>query len=372
MRPIHGTSLSFLLIFFVGCGKQEPAKNGGGGDSAHSYATNQVASGTDLVPGTQPAGVSARTCTRSGPPVTGPLKIAVIPMGTTHEFWKSIHAGALRAEAELKDVQILWKGPLRESDRTEQINIVENFINAGVSGIALAAVDDVALIRPIREATKAGIGVVIMDSAVKADVCTDYASFVATDSYVGGCKGAQRLGEILNGKGKVILLRYEVGSASAAQREQGFLDTIKRKFPNIELISTEERGGDTTEVSFAKAENLLNRFKEVEGIFTPNESTTFGMLRAIQQAGIAGKVKFVGFDASEKLVQALAQNQIQGLVVQNPMRIGHDAVSTLVAYLRGEPVPQRIDTGSVVATPENMNEPKMKELLRPPIDRYLK
>ncbi|MBI4580808.1 MAG: substrate-binding domain-containing protein [Planctomycetes bacterium] len=359
MKNVVMRSLAILILSAVlaavGCGKQDSSgQAGSGGDGAT----------------TEPA-ADDRTCVRGGAKATGLLKIAVIPKGTTHEFWKSIHAGALKAEVELKDVDVDWKGPVKEDDRNDQISVVENFINAGVAGIAIAPLDNVALVRPVREATKAGIGVVIMDSGLSADVCTDYASYVATDNYVGGCKGAERLGEVLGGKGKVIMMRYQEGSASTMQREQGFLDTIKKKFPNIELISSDQRGGATTESALATGENLLNRFKEVDGIFCPNESTTFGMLLAIQQSGLEGEVKFVGFDSSEKLIRAMADRQIHGLVLQDPMNMGYLAVKTLVAYLRGEAVPSRIDTGSVVATPENMNEPRIKELLSPPIDKYL-
>jgi ribose transport system substrate-binding protein len=334
-------------------------------------ATDATKSGSNAT--TQAAGgaTGPQTCTRDGAKLTGPLKIAVIPKGTTHEFWKAIHAGALKAEVECKDVSIEWKGPVKEDDRNEQINVVENFVTGGVNGIALAPLDNVALVRPVREAAAAGIGVVVMDSGVNADVCKDYASFVATDNYVGGCKGAERLGEILGGKGKVIMMRYQEGSASTMQREQGFLDTMGKKFPNVQLLSTDQRGGATTESAMATAENLLNKFQEIDGIFTPNESTTFGMLLALQAAGREGDVKFVGFDSSEKLIQGLADKQIHGLVLQDPMNMGYLGVKTLVAYLRGEPVPTRVDTGCVVATPENMEEQRIKELLKPPVEKYL-
>ena len=325
-------------------------------------------SGTNAA--TQP-GEGASTCQRPGGPVSGPLKIAVIPKGATHEFWKAIHAGAIKAETELQDVQIIWKGPLKEDDRTSQVNVVEDFIHGGTSGIVLAPLDNVALVRPIREAAKAGIGVVIIDSDVNADICTDYASFVATENYIGGCKGAERLGELLGGKGKVIMLRYHEGSASTMQREQGFLDTMKKKFPEVQIISSDQYGGATADSAMTAAENLLNRFEEVDGIFCPNETTTFGMLRALRQAGLEGEVKFVGFDSGEKLVEALAAGDLHGLVLQDPMSMGYLGVKTLVAYLRGEAVPSRIDTGCTVATPENMNDPRIRALLTPPIGDYL-
>lgn len=331
---------------------------------------NRGRSQKDTSTATQPADVP-ETCQRSGPPVTGPLRIAVIPKGTTHEFWKSIHAGAIKAELELQDVLIDWKGPLKEDDRTEQINVVENFIHGGTSGIVLAPLDNVALVRPIREATRAGIGVVIIDSGLNAKVCQEYASFVATDNYLGGCKGAERLGQILEGRGRVIMMRYQEGSASTMQREQGFLDTIRSKFPKIEIISSDQHGGATADTAMTRGENLLNRFADVDGIFCPNESTTFGMLRALRGAGLEGQIKFVGFDSGEKLIEALAVSDLHGLVLQDPMKMGYLGVKTLVAYLRGEPVPSQIDTGCVVATPENMDEPRIRDLLSPPIGDYL-
>lgn len=346
-----GVALAGLM---VGCGKS--------GDSTGESGVSGSAA-------TRPAGPAQ--CQRAEPVKAGLLKIAVIPKGTTHEFWKAIHAGALKAELELQGVQVEWKGPVKEDDRKAQIDVMENFINQAVSGIALAPLDNKALVQPVREATRAGISVVIMDSGIDAEACREYASFVATDNYVGGQKGARRLGEILGGKGRVLMMRYQEGSASTMERERGFLDAMAKEFPGIQIVSSDQYGGATTESAFAKAENLLNRFSELDGLFTPNESTTFGMLRALQSSGRAGKLKFVGFDSSEKLIQAMADGQIHGLVLQDPLNMGYTAVKTLVAYLRGEQVDTRIDTGSEVATPENKNEPRIKELLAPPIDRYL-
>jgi ribose transport system substrate-binding protein len=344
------------------------------GCKSKSNTAGSVSGGGAGVATTQPAGgggAARATCQRQ--PVANPsaLTIAVIPMGSTHEYWKAIHAGAVKAELELKGVQIQWKGPVKEDDRTSQVNVVENFVNAGVSGIALAPLDNKALVQPVREAAKAGIGVVVLDSGLDAELCTDYASFVATDNYVGGQKGARRLGTILGGKGKVILLRCEVGFASTMQREKGFLETLAAEFPEIQLVSSDQHGGATAAEAQNKAESLLQRFTDVDGIFTPNESTTFGMLRALQVTGRAGKTKFVGFDSSAKLVEALGKNEIHGLVLQDPVNIGYLGVKTLAAYLRGEAVPSRVDTGCEVATPENMSQPRMQELLSPPVERYL-
>jgi len=298
-------------------------------------------------------------------------QVAVIPKGTTDEYWKSIHAGAVQAQRELKaagvDVAIIWKGPLREDDREQQVQVVENFIGRQVSGIVLAPLDARALVAPVEEAVGAHIPVVVIDSGLQSKLP---ASFVATDNREGGRLAARRLGEILGGRGKVILLRYMVGSASTEEREEGFLEIMRRDFPGIALISTEQHAGATRDAAKRAAENLLNRFgAEVTGVFASNESSASGMLLALRDAGLAGgKVKFVGFDASQALDQALAAGDVQGLVVQDPVKMGYLGVKTLVAVLRGEKVPAEIATSVGVVTPENMNDPAQAALLHPSVE----
>jgi ribose transport system substrate-binding protein len=295
------------------------------------------------------------------------LRIAVIPKGMTHEFWKSIHAGAVRAAQEL-GVEIIWKGSQKEDDRAQQITVVEDFISRGVDGIVLAPLDDRALTRPVADAVREGIPVAIIDSALQGG---DYTIFVATDNYKGGVLGARRLGGLLGGKGRIFLIRYQEGSASTMERERGFLETVQKEFPGLTILVQDQYAGATTETAYQLAENLLGRFPDVEGIFTPNESSTFGTLRAVQEAGIAGKVRFVGFDSSPKLVEALRRGDIQGLVLQNPMKMGYLGVKYIVAHLKGEAVPKIVDTGVDVATPENMDRPEIKALLEPDFSRYL-
>lgn len=297
----------------------------------------------------------------------GKLRIAVIPKGTTHEFWKAIHAGAEDAGKEL-GVEIIWKGPIKEDDKDGQIKVVESFIDEKVSGIVLAPLDDTALRAPVEAATDAGIPVVIIDSDVKTE---KYASFVATDNKKGGQMGGEHLAQLLGGKGRVIMLRYQTGSASTMNREAGFLEAMKAN-PGITVASDEQQGGATTESAMAASENLIGRFKKpdgslsIDGIFCPNESTTFGMLRALQDSGLAGKVKFVGFDSSAKLVDGMKAGQVMGLVLQNPYKMGYEGVKTIVAAIKGGKVEKRIDTGVAVITPENMASADSQKLLFPP------
>ncbi len=301
------------------------------------------------------------------------LHIAVIPKGTTHEFWQSIHAGAIKAvrefEADGIDVRITWKGPLREDDREQQIQVVEGFLSQGVSGIVLAPLDASALVRPVEEARGAGIPTVVIDSDLAADV---QVSFVATDNYRGGVMAADRLGTLLEGRGKVLLLRYQEGSASTDARERGFLEQMAKAFPGIEVVSSDQYAGATRDTAKRASENLLNRYgAEVQGIFTPNESSTAGMLLALQDVGRAGTVRFVGFDASETFVTALRAGQLDGLVLQNPFEMGYRGVKTMVAHLRGDAVEKRVDTGVMVVTPDNLESDESQALLNPPLKEFL-
>lgn len=294
-------------------------------------------------------------------------RIAVIPKGTTHVFWRSIHAGAVKAGREL-NVEIMWQGPHKEDDRKMQIEVVQNFISRRAKAIVLAPLDAVALARPVKNATKRGIPVVIIDSGLDSDA---HVSFVATDNYEGGRLAAKRLAAVMGGKGKALMLRYAEGSASTMKRERGFLDGMKAAAPGVELVSTNQYGGVTAESAFQASQNLLNRFSGIGGIFCPNESTTFGMLRALKTAGKAGKIRFVGFDSSEPLVAALRAGVIDGLTLQNPFRMGYLGVKTAVAAIRGEAVEKRIDTGVCMVTAENMDQADVKAVLSPDLKKWL-
>lgn len=303
-----------------------------------------------------------------------PLRIAVVPKGTTHEFWKSIHAGAMKARMELAEkgrrVNVIWKGPLREDDRDQQIQVVENFTVGRMDGIVLAPLDSKALVRPVENAVKAGVPVVIIDSGLESE---KYASFVATDNFKGGQMAGDHLAKLLNGEGNVILLRYAVGSASTEAREKGFLEALT-KHKGIKLISSDQYAGATRETSYQASQNLLTRFaRNVDGVFCPNENSTIGMAMALRDIGRAGgDVKMVGFDAGSQSVADLKKGDVQGLIVQNPLFMGYQGVMTMVEHIDGKPVEKRIDTGVVLVTSDNMNETEVKELLYPPLDKYLK
>jgi len=289
-------------------------------------------------------------------------QIAVIPKGRTHDFWRAIHAGARKAADEL-DVNIIWMSGEREDDRRQQIDVVQNFIARGVDAIVLAPLDENALVRPVEEAERRGIPVIIIDSGLQTD---QYRSFIATDNYEGGRLGGRRLGDLMEGEGKAMMLRYSEGSASTAEREQGFLDEIRENYPDIELLSYNQYAGATQESAFQASQTLLNRYgAEVEGIFCPNESSSFGMLRALQTGGYAGEVLFVGFDTNESLLRGLREGEIHGLVSQDPFGMGYEGVIAAVDVLEGREVEESVATQLDIVTPDNVDDPEIQELIAP-------
>jgi ribose transport system substrate-binding protein len=290
----------------------------------------------------------------------GQLTIAVIPKGTTHAFWQSLRAGADAAGGEL-GCKIIWTGPEREGDRERQIQIVEDFTVQRVDGMVLAPLDSRALVPSVEKLADRKIPCVIVDSGVETE---RYAAFAATDNYQGGVLAARRMGELLGGQGKVLVLRYAIGSASTVAREKGFIDTIEKEFPGIKIVET-KYGLDTVETALQAAEDLLTRNRDVQGFFACNESTSLGALRALQSQK-RSEIKLVGFDSAPALLTALRAGQIEALVVQNPYKMGYEGVKAVVAAIRAQPLTKRMDTGVAVVTRSNLDDPKVKELLRIP------
>jgi len=346
------TALALVLGgagFFAGCDRGGSTASSGTGSGSGSSSTQA----SDSSGGAGGAGAGG-----------GSMRIAVIPKGTTHLHWRSVEIGARKAGQEF-GVDVIYKGPLTENDAAQQIGVVQQFISEGVNGIVLAPLDATALLAPVQSATGKKIPVVIFDSALNGQVGTDFVSLVATDNKKGGNVAGEELARVMGNKGKVVLLRYGVGSASTEQREAGFLESLA-KHPDIQVIDKDHYAGATVGEAQKMSENLLDKLKEADGIFCPNESSTQGMLNVLVANGLAGNKKFVGFDTSSSLLQALNDGHIQALVAQNPRNMGYLAVTTLVKHIKGEQQPPYVDTGCALVTKENLDTPEIKKLLSTP------
>lgn len=293
-------------------------------------------------------------------PASGKPRLVVIPKGTTHVFWQAVAAGA-RAGGEAAGVEVVWKGPLQEDSREQQIQLVQQFVGEGVAGIALAPLDHAALVPAVRAARARGIEVVVFDSDLDGEAGKDYASFVATDNRAAGELAGRHLVQLLSGKGKVAMLRYQVGSASTEAREDGFLAAARAG--GLEVVVDNRYAGASVGEAKTTALNLADTLRGVQGVFCSNEPTTVGMVQALAQLDLVGKVQVVGFDCSPPIVQALAGGQLAAIVVQDPRRMGELAVRHLADAVAKKAVPPRVDTGAVLATKANMQEPAIRKLL---------
>lgn len=306
------------------------------------------------------AALSFAGCAKSGK-----RRIAVVPKGRAHLFWQSVHAGAVKASREL-NVEIIWNGPATETDYNGQIQIVEAMINQRVDAIVLAPIDKKVMVGVVDRAHSAKIPVVIFDSGIDTP---NYVSLVATDNYAAGQLAADRMGEILGGKGKVLVVAVQPGAASTMARESGFEDQIKKKFPEIEIKDKRYGMADFAK-SLQVAENMLTAFPDANGLFASNESSAVGAAQALKGRKDS-KVKMVGFDWSQTLLADVRAGGIDSLVIQNPMQMGYNSVIAAVEKLDGKEVKKDQPLPPKLVTKENIDSPEVKAQVEPDLKKYL-
>lgn len=291
--------------------------------------------------------------------------IGVVPKGRAHLFWQSVQAGAIAASRET-GVEISWNGPATETDFNGQLQIIDSMINRRVDAICLAPIDKKAMVNVVERAAAQKIPVVIFDSPVDTE---KFVSQVATDNYAAGAMAAERMGEILGGKGDVVMVAVQPGAASTMARESGFEETIAKKFPDIKIVDKRFGMADYAK-SLAVAENMLTAFPKVAGLFASNESSAAGAAQALR-ARTAMKVKMVGFDSSAPLVEDLRKGVIDSLVVQQPFQMGYQSVMAAVNHLGGKEVVKVNNLAPKLVTAQNVDTPEMQELVNPDLKKYL-
>lgn len=305
------------------------------------------------------AALSFSACNKSGK-----RRIAVVPKGRAHLFWQSVHAGAVKAARET-NVEIVWNGPATETDYNGQIQIVDAMINQRVDAIALAPIDKKVMVSVVERAAKENIPVVIFDSGIDTE---SYISMVATDNYAAGQMAAARMGEILGGKGKVLMVAVQPGGASTMAREQGFEDAIK-KFGGIQIVDKRYGMADFAK-SLQVSENMLTAFPEATGLFASNESSAVGAAQALKGRKSAN-VKMVGFDWSPTLLADLRSGLIDSLIAQDPFNMGYESVMAAVNKLDGKPVEKNRPMPPRLITKANLDTPEVKAQLEPDLKKYL-
>jgi ribose transport system substrate-binding protein len=290
--------------------------------------------------------------------------IGVIAQGRSHLFWQSIHAGANKAAREF-GVRVLWNAPTSETDYAGQLQIMQTMINRRVDAIAVAPIDKKAMVSVVERAMREGIPVIIYDTGVDTDL---FVARIATDNYGGGRMAGERMGQILGGKGKVLMVACQPGAASTLAREQGFEDVLREKFPGIR-IADKRFGMSDFAKSLAVAENMLTAHPDADGMFASNETGSVGAAQALKAR--RSKTKLVGFDWSPTLLEDLRAGIIDALVVQDPFRMGYEAVKAAVIKLNGG-TPQKIQNlPPRLVTRENLDDPDVQRQLNPDLKKYL-
>ena len=290
--------------------------------------------------------------------------IAVIPKGNSDIFWQSVHAGAVKAARE-NNAEVAWDGPATETDYGVQLQKVDAMLSRGVDAIALAPIDRQAMVSVVNRAADRKVPVIIFDSGIDTD---RFVAQVATDNYKAGQMAAERMGKILDGKGKVVIVAVKPGAASTEAREKGFEDIIHQKFPGIQILD-KRYGMSLVSQSLVVTENMLTAHPDLDGIFASNESTSIGAAQALRSR--PRKVKLVGFDWTPTLLDDLQSGLIDSLVIQNPFEMGYQAVLTAVKHLNGQPVTKMVDMAPRLIDRENLKDAEVQAHLHPDLRKYL-
>lgn len=291
-------------------------------------------------------------------------RIAVIPKGTAHVFWQSVHAGAVAAGKEFH-AEILWDGPPNETDYSRQLEIFDSMLNRHVDGVVVAAADKTTLNASLARALRENVPVVVFDSGVDS---TDYVTFVATNNFEAGQMGARKLAQLLGGKGSVAMIDHAPGSASTMDRERGFKDVMSREFPGVEIVAEQYSMSDRAK-GMAATENILTAHPRLDGVFASSEPSSVGAAQAIKSRGLAGKIRFVAFDSSEGLVEDLSGGVIDALVAQDPFKIGYEGVRAVTEKLDGKTPAKKMDLSATVITKADLERPEIKKLLHPDLEK---
>ncbi len=297
---------------------------------------------------------------------SGRPRIAVVPKATSHLFWQTVHAGVVAAGRDL-NVEILWNSPSVETDFSRQIQIVDSMLVQRVDGLALSASDRTALNASLDRAAQLNIPVTVFDSGVDSQ---NYMTFIATNNYEAGQMGGRKLAELLGGKGKVAMVLHMPGSYSTMERERGFEAVIRKEFPGIDIVARQYGMSDRSK-SMAAAENMLTAHPDLQGMFCSTEPSSTGTSLALKERNLAGKVKFVAFDSADNMIEDLRAGVIDAMVVQDPFKMGYEAVKTLVDKLHGSTPAKAMDLSARVVTKQDLDKPDIHALLFPDLKKYL-
>ena len=284
--------------------------------------------------------------------------IPVISKGFQHQFWQAVKQGSEQAAKDF-NVDITFEGPATESEVDKQIEMLQAALAKNPAAICLAALDTKAAIPLLEEAKAKGIPVVGFDSGVDSDIPVATAS---TDNIAAAALAADKMAELIGGSGKVAVLVHDQTSRTGIDRRDGFVNQVKAKYPNIEIVNIDYGAGDQLKsTDIAKA--VLQANPDLKGYFGANEGSIIGVLNAVKELGLEGKIVVIGYDAGKQQKDAVRSGAEAGAITQNPVGIGYKCVEAAVKAIKGEKVDKVIDTGFFWYDASNMDQDQFKPLL---------
>ncbi len=289
---------------------------------------------------------------------SGKVYIPLISKGFQHQFWQAVKKGAMNAAADL-NVDVTFEGPETEAMVDKQIEMIQAALGKNPKALGIAALDSKAAVPLLQQAQAKKIPIIAFDSGVDSDIPL---TTVSTDNLVAAGVAADKMAEAIGGKGKVAVIVHDQTSRTGIDRRDGFVKRMKEKYPNITVLEPQYGGGDhlkSTEI----AKTVINGNPDLKGYFGANEGSAIGVLNAVKELGMEGKLVVIGYDSGKLQIDAIRNGTMYGAVQQNPVLMGYKTVEWAVKALKGETPPKHVDSGYVWADKTNLDSAEVKGVL---------
>jgi len=287
----------------------------------------------------------------------GKTYIPIISKGFQHQFWQAVKSGAEKAAAEL-NVEISFEGPETEEQVDKQIEMLQAALDKNAKAIGFAALDSQAAIPLLQKAKEKNIPVIAFDSGVDSDIPLATA---ATDNQKASALAADKMAELIGGEGEIAMVVHDQTSKTGVDRRDGFVNQIKEKYPNIKIVDIQYSGDPLKATDLAKT--IMQAHPNLKGLFGSNEGAAIGVVNAVTEMKMEGKLVVIGFDSGKQQIEAIKSGKMAGAITQNPVGIGYETVKAAVAAIKGEKVEKNIDTGFYWYDKTNIDQPDIQAVL---------
>jgi len=284
--------------------------------------------------------------------------IPLVAKGFQHQFWQAVKAGAEQAAKDF-NVRINFVGPETESQVDKQMEMLQTELGKNLKALGFAALDSKAAAPLLQQAQKNNIPVIAFDSGVDSDIPL---ATVSTNNKAAAALAADKMAEAIGGSGKVAVIVHDQSSRTGIERRDGFLEQIRAKYPGIQIVDVQYGGGDhlrSTDI----AKTVINGNPDLKGYYGANEGSAIGVVNAVNELRISGRIVVIGFDSGKLQLDAIRSGLMYGAVQQNPVGMGYKTVEAAVKALNGETLPKQIDSGFVWADKSNLDTAEVKAVI---------